>query len=95
MSALSPWQWIPNPWVWGPVVRFLGKSVVQPELRNTGCLYKDINVGTSQVASLVVKNLPANAGDTGSIPGLGSSAGGESGNPVQYSCQDNTMDRGV
>ena len=45
--------------------------------------------------SLEVKNPPANAGDTGSIPGLGRSPGGESGNPVQYSCQDNPMDRGV
>ena len=42
---------------------------------------------------MVVKNPPANAGDTGSIPGMGSSPGGESGNPVQYSCQDNPMDR--
>ena len=32
---------------------------------------------------LVVKNLPANAGDTGSIPGPGRSPGGESGNPLQ------------
>ena len=44
----------------------------------------------------VVKNLPANAGDTGvagSIPGLRRSSGGENGNPLQYSCQDNPMDR--
>ena len=35
----------------------------------------------------VVKNPPASAGDTGSIPGLGRSPGGENGNPLQYSCQ--------
>ena len=35
--------------------------------------------------AVVVKNLPANAGDLGSIPGLGSSGGGH-GNPLQYSC---------
>ena len=47
--------------------------------------------GTSEVA-LVVKNLPANAGDirdTGLIPGLGRSPGGSRGNPLQYSCLEN------
>ena len=42
----------------------------------------------------VVKNLPANAGDIrhmGSIPGLG----GGHGNPLQYSCLENPMDRGA
>ena len=50
-------------------------------------------------ASLVaqwVKNLPASAGDTQdlcSIPELGRSPGGENGNPLQYSCLGNPMDR--
>ena len=35
---------------------------------------------------LVVKNPPANAGDTGSIPGSGSFSGKGDGNPLQYSC---------
>ena len=51
----------------------------------------------SQVA-LVVKNLPAKRGDlrdTGSIPGLGRSLGRRHGNPVQYSCLENPMDRGA
>ena len=51
----------------------------------------------SQVA-LVVKNLLANAGevrDTGLIPVLGSSPGGGHGNPLQYSCLENPMDRGA
>ena len=43
----------------------------------------------------VVKNLPANAGDLGSIPGSGRSLGGENGNPPQYSCLENPMDRGA
>ena len=46
----------------------------------------------------MVKNLPANAGDTrnvGSIPGSGRSPGGENGYPLQYSCLGNLMDRGV
>ena len=46
----------------------------------------------------VVKNLPANAGDAGdmdSIPGLGRSPAGGNGNPLQYSCLENPMDRGT
>ena len=44
----------------------------------------------------MVKNLPAKAGDirdTGVIPGLGRSPGGGHGNPLQYSCLENPMDR--
>ena len=51
----------------------------------------------SQVA-LVVKNLPANAGDirdSDSIPGSGRFPGGEHGNVLQYSCLENPMDRGA
>ena len=43
----------------------------------------------------VVKNLSANAGDAGSIPRLGRSPGEGNGNPLQYSCLGNPMDRGV
>ena len=43
----------------------------------------------------VVKNLPANAGDRGLIPGLGRSPGGGNGNSLQYSCLGNPMDRGA
>ena len=43
----------------------------------------------------VVKNLPANAGDVGSIPVLGRSPGERNGNPLQYSCLENRMDRGA
>ena len=51
----------------------------------------------SEVAP-VVKNLPANVGDlrhAGSIPGSGRSSGGGHGNPLQYSCLENPMDRGA
>ena len=41
----------------------------------------------------VVKNLPANAGHSGSVPGLGRSPGEGNGNPLQYSCLENPMDR--
>ena len=43
---------------------------------------------------LAVKNLPANAGDVGSIPGLGRSPGEGNGNPLQYSCLVNPMNTG-
>jgi len=43
----------------------------------------------------VVKNPPANAGDTGSIPGLGRSPGKGNGNSLQYSCLGNPMGRGA
>ena len=56
-----------------------------------------LKAGASQVAQ-VVKSLPASAGDTrdtGSIPGLGRSPGAGNGNPLQYSCLGNPMDRGA
>ena len=50
------------------------------------------------MAALVVKDLPANAGDikdVGLTPGLGRSLGGRHGYPLQYSCLENLMDRGA
>ena len=49
-------------------------------------------MGASRVV-LVIKNPPTNVGDVGSIPGLGRSPGGGHGNPHQYSCLENPMDR--
>ena len=51
----------------------------------------------SQVV-LVVKNLHANAGDTGDVgsnPGWGRSSGESNGDPLQYSCLENPKDRGI
>ena len=48
--------------------------------------------------ALVIKDLPANAGNirnTGSVPRLGRSPGGGHGNPLSYSCLENPMDRGA
>ena len=61
------------------------------------CSGPHITIGASQVA-LVVKNLPDNTGDirdAGLIPGLVRALGGGHGNPVQYSCLENSMDRGA
>ena len=41
------------------------------------------------------KESACNAGDSGSIPGLGRSLGEGNGNPLQYSCLEKSMDRGV
>ena len=43
----------------------------------------------------MVKNQSANAGDLGLIPGLGRSPGVGNGNPLQYSCLENSVDRGA
>ena len=45
--------------------------------------------------SSVVQNLPANAGDTGSVSGLGRSPREGNGNALQYACLENPMDRGA
>ena len=51
-------------------------------------------VGASLVAQ-IVKKQPANVGDPGSIPGLRRFHGEGNGHPLQYSCLENPMDRGV
>ena len=50
--------------------------------------------GASLMAQMV-KNPPANTGDVGLIPGLGSSLGEGNVNKLQYSCPGNPMDRGA
>ena len=65
------------------------------ELKNVVLIFSSKYI--SQVAP-VVKNLPANAGDlrdAGSIPGSGRSPGEGNGNPFQYSCLENSTDRGA
>ena len=47
------------------------------------------------MGDLVVKNQPANAEEVGSVPGSGRSTGEGSGNPFQFSCLENPMDRGA
>ena len=67
------------------------------EAQSSSLGYKKEPYWASQVA-LVVKNPPANTGDVGdmgSIPGSGRSPGGGHGNPLQYSCLENPMDKGA
>ena len=53
-----------------------------------------LNSNEGFLGGSVVKNPPANAGDAGLIPGSGRPPGGGNGNPLQYSCLGNPMDRG-
>ena len=60
------------------------------------CIQDSVSAHWASQVALVVKNLLANAGDireVGSIPGSGRSPGGGPGNPLQYSCLENPMDR--
>ena len=57
------------------------------------CIYKDTYKGFH--GSSAVKNPPANAGDQGSVLESGISPGEGSGNPLQYSCLENSTDRGA
>ena len=50
-------------------------------------------ISTDFPGGSVVKNPPAKAGDVDSIPGLGRSPGEGNGNPLQYSCLENPLDR--
>ena len=85
------------------------KSVLE-KINNTFELAKEsLNLQTVEIlqsyeetwafqVALVVKNLPDNAGDTGdmdSIPGSGRSPGGGHGNPLQYFCLENPLNRGA
>ena len=66
------------------------------EYRSISSAFRDNSLKWASQVVLVVKNLPANAGDirdVGSIPGSGRSPRGGNGNPLQYSCQRNPMDR--
>ena len=65
-------------------------------LRETAGRNSRVSPGLGFPRGSVVKNPPANAGDTrdaGLIPGSGRSPGGGNGNPLQYSCLGNPMDR--
>ena len=89
-QASRSWWWTGRP----GVLQYMGSQIV-------GCNWTEDIWRAFQVA-LVVKNLPVNTGDnagdvrgTGLIFGLGRSPGEGNGNPLQYSCLENPMDRGI
>ena len=62
------------------------------EYRSISSTFKDNSLKWASQVVLVLKNLPASAGDirdVGLIPGSGRSPGGGNGNPLQYSCLEN------
>ena len=50
-------------------------------------------ITSASLVAQMVKESACNAGDPGSIPGLGRSPGGGNGNPLQYACMGKPMDR--
>ena len=88
-SNLSEFQFLKIQYSQG----FPGGSVVKNPSQ-LGLVVKNppANTGyTGLIPGLVVKNPPANAGYTGSTPGWGQSPGEGNGNPLQYSCLENSM----
>ena len=78
-----------------PIERALELELLKHMLSLPGII--NLPPRASQV-SIVIKSLPANAGDTGDvglIPGSGRSPGGGQSHPLQYSCLENPMDRGA
>ena len=66
--------------------------------RRNSCYFKSLSFGVICYSAGLPSWLPANAGDVrnmDSMPGLGRSLGGGHGNPLQYSCLENPMDRGA
>ena len=78
--------------------QILGEQIFSMPYRNNGTLKKEVLLSSPTLpwgfpSGSLVKNPPANARDANLITGLGRSPGGGNGNPLQYSCQDNPMDR--
>ena len=98
--ALSPLSCCSPPVTWGWSVgsapQVYSGSVVVLAAR-AGCSHELVTViiTVGFLGGSVVKNPPVNAGDVGSVPGEGRSPGGGNGNPLQYSCLENPMDRGA
>ena len=70
------------------------QTVLKTGLYLLSLLFYFLFTPQSFLVGSVVKNLPANAGDLGSITGLGRSRGEGNGKPLEYSCQGNPLDRG-
>ena len=77
----------------------LGKYLISLNLRFLLNFRTDLRIQINLIwgfpGGSVVKNLPANAGDVDVIPGSGRSPGEGNGNPLQYSCLENPIDRAV
>ena len=77
-------------WVWVGIFVYIMNSL---KAKTTPYLLGQIHMGFPGGSN--GKEATCNAGDLYSIPGLGRSPGGRHGNPLQYSCLENPMDRGA
>ena len=75
------------------ILECYSSDLFKVRIRECMCMCIHIYMGFS--GGSVIKNLLAKAGDVGLIPGLGRSPGEGNGNPLQYSCLRNPVDRGV
>ena len=74
----------------------MSKSTIEKNLKkNTTHTHIHMHTHVGFPGGSVVKNLPVNAGDWGSISGLGKSLGEGNDSPLQYYCLENHMDRGA
>ena len=100
MALLTVWTWVwvmSGSWWWTGrpgVLRFMESQRVGHDWM-TELNWSDWMFPLGFPGGSAVKNLPANAEDVDSVPGLGRSSGGGNGNSLQYSCLGNPMDRGV
>ena len=103
-SSASPPPTESTPWTMGPAVAALflmfplvqeRESLIYFQIFRTFWNWGSINADEGFPGGSVVKNPPAKAGDLGLIPGLGRCPGEGNGNPFQYSCLENPMDRGA
>ena len=81
-------------WVWNSIIKQKTQSSLGPLLPMDLSFCKRIYLLWGFSGGSAVKNLPANAGDAGLIPGLGRSPKEGNGNPLQFYCLGNSMDRG-
>ena len=75
-----------------------GSTKTKTPVQTAGTTVFELSCTRASHMALVAKNMPANAGDVrdvGLIPGWGRSPGRGHGNPLQYSCLENPMDRGA
>ena len=103
VSAFSSFEYVPGSEITAHTVplclTFLGTFKQFPTLTVPFHISLTMNDGSNFYTGFpggsVLKNLPANLGDTGSIPGSGRCSGEGKGNPLLYSCLSNPMDGGA